>query len=68
MPYLPNLKNIVDEDKHSLRNELLTFSMSEDGGVVKQEHRKDLLPVVFRILLTKMAQRKVCTAYVFGLT
>eukprot|EP00047_Mylnosiga_fluctuans_P015284 m.44907 g.44907 ORF g.44907 m.44907 type:complete len:2742 (-) comp5850_c0_seq1:279-8504(-) len=58
MPYLQNIKNIVDEKKHSLRNELLAFSLAQDGGVIKHEHRKDLLPVVFRILQTKMSQRQ----------
>ena len=57
-PYQEQLKHIIVEDKHSLRNELLAFSLGSESGIVKAEHRKDLLPLLFRILLTKMTQRK----------
>lgn len=38
---------------------LQTHVVLTKAGVVKAEHRSGLLPILFKILLTKMSQRKV---------
>lgn len=57
-PYKEQLDNIVDEK--NLKNELARFQISVGEGidvVVQEEHRDGLIPVLMRILHSKMSQR-----------
>ncbi|OXU31234.1 hypothetical protein TSAR_014768 [Trichomalopsis sarcophagae] len=57
-PYKEQLDNIVDEK--NLKNELARFQISVGEGieaVVQEEHREGLIPVLMRILHSKMSQR-----------
>lgn len=58
-PYGEQLLKIIDEAGNNLRSELLKFPLSEDSGIIQQEHRDDLFPVLLIILLAKMQKRKV---------
>lgn len=57
-PYKEQLDNIVDEK--NLKNELARFQISVGEGieaVVQEEHREGLIPILMRILHSKMSQR-----------
>ncbi|GBB97092.1 hypothetical protein RclHR1_02910020 [Rhizophagus clarus] len=55
-PYEDNLRNFVDEVK--FRDELSTFSLSEDNGSIEFSHRAELMPIVIRLLYGRMISRK----------
>lgn len=54
--YKTQLERIADSS--SFREELTTFNISEDAGVVLQEHRPELLPVLMRLLYSKCVSKK----------
>ncbi|KAH8554731.1 armadillo-type protein [Umbelopsis sp. PMI_123] len=55
-PYADNLNNLVDETR--FRDELSTFMINYEQNTVDPAHRKDLMPVVMRVLYGRMVQRK----------
>lgn len=63
LPYEKHLKNLVNSK--CLREELATWSLSEDSNMVEEEHRAQLVPLVIRLLMPKvrslrtLASRKV---------
>ncbi|CAF0883188.1 unnamed protein product, partial [Brachionus calyciflorus] len=50
-PYQENLERLLD-GKH-FRHELIVFSLDESSGVIHNDHRKKLLPILMRILFGK---------------
>lgn len=63
LPYENRLKNLVCSKL--LREELATWSLSEESNLVVEEHRAQLVPLVVRLLMPKvrslrtLASRKV---------
>ncbi|KAI8575447.1 hypothetical protein K450DRAFT_261769 [Umbelopsis ramanniana AG] len=55
-PYADNLNNLVDETR--FRDELSTFMINHEQNTVDPAHRKELMPVVMRVLYGRMVQRK----------
>lgn len=52
IPYKDNLYSLVDEKK--FKNELASFRIDKETTVVQSDHRKDLIPLVLRIVHSKM--------------
>ncbi|KAL2923314.1 Small subunit processome component 20-like protein [Bienertia sinuspersici] len=52
LPYEKHLKNLVSSK--SLREELATWSLSEESNLVEKEHRAQLVPLVIRLLMPKV--------------
>ena len=48
MPYKENLDSLMDDKL--FREALVQFSIDESTGIVHEDHRKGLLPVLFRYL------------------
>lgn len=55
-PYADNLNNLVDETR--FRDELSTFMINREENTVDPAHRKEVMPVVMRVLYGRMVQRK----------
>ncbi|KAJ1920636.1 U3 snoRNP protein [Mycoemilia scoparia] len=55
-PYSENLYHLLDEVK--FRDELHTFSLDPESEAIHSEHRKELLPVLLRILYGRIILRK----------
>lgn len=56
LPYEKHLKNLVNSKY--LREELATWSLSEDSNLVEEEHRAQIVPLVIRLLLPKVRSLK----------
>ncbi|KAL3285278.1 hypothetical protein HHI36_019388 [Cryptolaemus montrouzieri] len=52
VPYKENLYNLIDDK--NFKNELATFNVDREGSTVLEEYRDDLMPVVLRIVYSKM--------------
>lgn len=52
LPYEKNLKNLINSKL--LREELATWSLSEESNLIEAEHRTQLVPVVIRLLMPKV--------------
>ncbi|KAL9251872.1 Small subunit processome component 20-like protein [Drosera capensis] len=65
VPYGSHLKNLVSSE--SFRNELLAWNLSKESSAIAEGHRKDLVPVITRLLIPKvrnlksLASRKILT-------
>eukprot|EP00051_Salpingoeca_urceolata_P018873 m.268959 g.268959 ORF g.268959 m.268959 type:complete len:2685 (-) comp19297_c0_seq5:68-8122(-) len=57
-PYVERVLELVESDGNALKEGLLAFSLDPESGVVNADHRAQLLPIVSRILLGRLAQRK----------
>lgn len=55
LPYKEKLERLLD-DKH-FKDEIVHFNISEEGAVVLQSHRPQLIPVLMRILYGRMCPR-----------
>jgi len=55
-PYADNLNNLVDESR--FRDELSTFMINREQSTVDPAHRKEVMPVVMRVLYGRMVQRR----------
>lgn len=55
-PYKEQLNRIADAA--TFREELTTFNISEEAGLVLKEHRPQLLPVLLRLLYSKCVSKK----------
>ncbi|KAK6627164.1 hypothetical protein RUM44_009641 [Polyplax serrata] len=51
-PYKKNLSNLIDDGK--FKDELVHFQIDTESGIVKDVHRAELMPLVLRILHSKM--------------
>lgn len=51
-PYRENLYSLIDDKK--FKNELAMFRIDKETTVVQEEHRADLIPIVLRIVHSKM--------------
>lgn len=64
VPYDHHLKNLVNPK--TLREEVVTWSLSSESSFVEGQHRTYLVPLVIRLLMPKvrklksLASRKVC--------
>ncbi|XP_021745735.1 small subunit processome component 20 homolog [Chenopodium quinoa] len=56
LPYEKHLKNLVSSK--CLREEIATWSLSEDSNLVEEEHRAQLVPLVIRLLMPKVRSLK----------
>lgn len=54
-PYKDHLYNLVDDGK--FKEAIITFKIDKESGVVQPEHRPQLMPIVMRILFSKMLMR-----------
>lgn len=54
-PYLEHLHNLVDEAK--FKGAIVHFKVDTENGLVQPEHRQHLMPIVMRILFSKMLTR-----------
>lgn len=54
-PYMEHLKGLVDDAK--FKATITGFKIDKDSGLVQQEHREHLMPIVMRILYSKMMTR-----------
>ncbi|GAB2249577.1 hypothetical protein Droror1_Dr00012936 [Drosera rotundifolia] len=56
VPYESHLKNLVNSE--SFRNELLAWNLSKESSAISEGHRKDLVPVIIRLLIPKVRNLK----------
>nr|CCA23343.1 U3 small nucleolar RNAassociated protein putative [Albugo laibachii Nc14] len=56
MPYTEHLDKVMQDS--TFRDTLTMFSAQKDAGVVLQEHRSELLPVLCRLLYAKCVSKK----------
>lgn len=54
-PYMDHLKGLVDDAK--FKAAITNFKIDKESGVVQPEHRPQLMPIVMRILFSKMMTR-----------
>ncbi|RZB39164.1 small subunit processome component 20 -like, partial [Asbolus verrucosus] len=52
IPYKDNLYNLIDDKK--FKSELTAFRIDKDANTVQEEHREDLVPIIMRIVFSKM--------------
>lgn len=50
------MKRLLDDK--DFKKELLEFTLTEEGGAVKAEHRADLIPIILRLLYGRMRSAK----------
>ncbi|XP_048124200.1 small subunit processome component 20 homolog [Alosa alosa] len=55
LPYKENLERLLD-DKH-FKDEIVHFNISEEGTVVQDDHRPQLIPLLMRILYGRMSTK-----------
>ncbi|XP_031840626.2 small subunit processome component 20 homolog [Nomia melanderi] len=55
LPYKDNLSNIISEQ--NLKNELTRFKIDEESNMVQNEHRKDFIPILMRLIYSKMVSK-----------
>lgn len=55
MPYKDHLYNIIDETK--FKDAIQGFNINVDAGIVQPEHRIDMMPILMRILYSKLIAR-----------
>ncbi|XP_050365350.1 uncharacterized protein LOC126783867 isoform X2 [Argentina anserina] len=56
LPYSQQLKNLVSF--HNLREELTRWSLSRESGLIKEQHRAHLVPIVIRLLIPNVRKLK----------
>lgn len=56
LPYEQHLKNLIISK--NLREELTTWSLSRETGLIGDGHRANLVPVVLRLLMPKVRKLK----------
>lgn len=54
-PYLEHVKDLVDDTK--FKGAIVHFKIDKESGLVQPEHRPQLMPIVMRILYSKMLLR-----------
>jgi U3 small nucleolar RNA-associated protein 20 len=54
-PYKDHLYNLIDDK--NFRNEMATFRIDRESGVVQEEHRDDLIPLIMRVVFSKMSTK-----------
>lgn len=54
-PYIDNLRDLIDDAKY--KDALVHFKIDKENGLVQAEHRPQLMPIVMRILFSKMLTR-----------
>ncbi|XP_064489796.1 small subunit processome component 20 homolog [Ornithodoros turicata] len=54
-PYKENFQKLLDDK--TFKSEIVLFSVDSESGVVQEDHRKELLPVLMRVLHGKMHSR-----------
>jgi len=55
VPYKSHIKNLMDDKE--IRDELLNFDISSSSATVLKEHRKELLPIVIRIVYGRLISK-----------
>ncbi|EFA12725.1 small subunit processome component 20 homolog [Tribolium castaneum] len=54
-PYKDHLYNLVDDK--NFKNELAAFQIDKESGTIQEEHRDDLVPLIIRIVFSKMSTK-----------
>lgn len=54
-PYMEHLHDLVDDSK--FKGAITTFKIDKESGLVQPEHRPQLMPIVMRILFSKLVTR-----------
>lgn len=54
-PYIDHLRDLIDDSKY--KDALTHFKIHKENGVIQPEHRPQLMPIVMRILYSKMLTR-----------
>lgn len=54
-PYMDHLRDLVDDAK--FKAAIIHFKIDKESGLVQPEHRPNLMPIVMRILFSKMMTR-----------
>lgn len=54
-PYMDHLTDLVDDTK--FKAAIVNFKIDKESGIVQPEHRPQLMPIVIRILYSKMITR-----------
>lgn len=52
IPYREHLYNLINE--RNFKDELATFRVDKESSIVKEEHREHLIPIVLKIVYSKM--------------
>lgn len=52
VPYQSNLYGLIDDK--NFKNELIAFKIDKESNIVQNEHREELMPIVMRIVFSKM--------------
>ena len=52
VPYSQHLFALIDNK--SFKNEVTKFRIDKDSGIIQEEHRSELIPVIMRIVYSKM--------------
>ncbi|XP_078042078.1 small subunit processome component 20 homolog [Augochlora pura] len=55
LPYKDNLFSLISEQ--NLKKELTRFKIDEENSTIQNEHRKDIIPILMRLLYAKMASK-----------
>ncbi|XP_076286265.1 small subunit processome component 20 homolog [Lasioglossum baleicum] len=55
LPYKDNLVSLISEQ--NLKNELTRFKIDEESSMIQSEHRKDIVPILMRLLYAKMVSK-----------
>ncbi|GAB4837061.1 hypothetical protein Ancab_001975, partial [Ancistrocladus abbreviatus] len=56
LPYGKHLKSLIGSK--NLREELTTWSLSRESNLIEEGHRKELVPLVVRLLIPKVRNLK----------
>lgn len=55
IPYKESLYGLISEK--NLKNELARFKLDKESNMIQEEHRKDLIPIIMRIIYAKMIMK-----------
>ncbi|CAK9797535.1 Small subunit processome component 20 homolog [Anthophora quadrimaculata] len=55
LPYKDNLLGLIEEK--NLKNELTRFKIDQDSNMIQNEHRKEFIPILMRIIYAKMVTK-----------
>ena len=55
-PYVRHISNLIDEKR--IRSELIKFKIDPESKKIRPEHRSELIPLIFRILQSKLLHKK----------
>lgn len=54
-PYKDNIMKLLSEN--SLRNELISFDLSEENGILLKEHREEFIPLIIKVVFGRFVSK-----------